>query len=313
MPASNMAGPPPHTPVLYQQVLQALKPSAGGRYIDATIGAGGHAFGILEASSPDGLLLGIDADPHALQMAETRLKAFGDRLILRHGYYSQAADWVQELSWQTVAGVLMDLGLSSMQLEDPERGFSFQEEGPLDMRFNPTLNTSAWHLVNEWPEEALADVIHRYGEERRSRRIARSIVEKRPISSTTALAAVIARARGGQRSRIHPATRTFQALRIAVNDELNELHAGLDQSIDLLESGGRLVVISFHSLEDRIVKRFIRRESRDCICPPDQPVCTCEHEATLKVLTRKPVQPDEREIRSNPRARSARLRAAERL
>ena len=302
-----------HTPVLYQRVLHALKPSAGGRYIDGTIGAGGHSFGILEASSPDGQVLGIDLDPTALELAKVRLAEFEDRLHLRHGSYTDLTVFADELGWNRVDGLLLDLGLSSMILEDAKRGFSFRLDGPLDMRFDPTQSTTAADLINSLPERELADLIARYGEEPRARRVARAIVDARPLHATHELAELITRVLKGGRRKIHPATRTFQALRIAVNDELNALEIGLDQAIDRIAPGGRIAVISFHSLEDRIVKRKYRQESADCICPPDQIVCTCDHQARLQVITKRPLRPDNSEVEANPRARSARLRVAERI
>lgn len=303
----------PHRPVLYQQVLSALRPSTGGRYIDGTVGAGGHAQGILDAASPEGELLGIDRDPAAVELAGARLSPYGDRVQLRQGSYAAMKELAGGLGWDRVDGVLLDLGLSSMQLDDPARGFSFREEGPLDMRFDPGQPTRATDLVNELPEGDLADLLWRFGEERRSRAIARAVVAARPLYTTSALAAVVGKTIGRSGGRIHPATRTFQALRIAVNGELAELEKGLDQSIEMLRPGGRLAVVAFHSLEDRIVKQFLKREARDCICPPGQAVCTCGHVASMRVLTKKPVRPDEREKMENPRARSARLRVGERL
>ena len=302
-----------HTPVLYQRVLHALKPSAGGRYIDGTIGAGGHSFGILEASSPDGQVLGIDLDPTALELVQDRLAEFGDRVHLRHGSYTDMAVFAEELDWETADGLLLDLGLSSMILEDAKRGFSFRLDGPLDMRFDPTQSTTAADLVNGLLEGELADLIHRYGEEPRARRVARAIVEARPLHTTQELAELITRVVKRGRRKIHPATRTFQALRIAVNDELTALEVGLDQAIDLIAPGGRIAVISFHSLEDRLVKRKYLRESVDCICPPDLIVCTCDHRARLQVITKRPLRPEKSELEANPRARSARLRVAERI
>lgn len=302
-----------HTPVLYQRVLHALKPKAGGRYIDGTIGAGGHAAGILEASSPDGQVLGLDLDPAALTIARDRLASFSGRVHLRHGSYVNIAAFLASLGWQAIDGLLLDLGVSSMQLSDAARGFSFRLEGPLDMRFDPTQATTAADLVNNLSERELADLIARYGEEPRARKVARAIVNARPFTTTRELSEVVARAAGRGRKRIHPATRTFQALRITVNDELEALKAGLSQVVDLLNPGGRIVVIAFHSLEDRQVKRFFRQESLECICPPRQPVCTCAHRARLRVITRRPIRPQEAEVQGNPRARSARLRVAERL
>jgi len=219
----------------------------------------------------------------------------------------------EQAGWSNVHGVLLDLGMSSMQLEDPSRGFSFQRDGPLDMRFDRSQSLSAADLVNQTSERELADILLRFGEEPRARRIARAIVAVRPLESTAELAKVVAGALRGRRPRIHPATRTFQALRIAVNDELTVLETGLEQAVDLLRPGGRVVVVAFHSLEDRIVKVYFRRESQDCICPPEQPVCTCGHQARLKILTRRPTRPTELEVLANSRARSAKMRVAEKL
>ncbi len=302
-----------HIPVLYQRVLHALKPSAGGRYIDGTIGAGGHSFGILEASSPDGQVLGIDLDPKALELVQDRLAEFGDRLHLRHGSYRDLDVYADELGWKTVDGLLLDLGVSSMVLNDAQRGFSFRLNGPLDMRFDPTQATTAADLVNSLPERELADLIVRYGEEPHARRVAKAIVEARPLGTTNELAELISRVVPRGRRKIHPATRTFQALRIAVNDELNALEDGLELAIDRIRPGGRIAVISFHSLEDRLVKRKYQQESVDCICPADQLVCTCDHQARLRVITKRPLRPDTLELESNPRARSAKLRVAERI
>lgn len=302
-----------HQPVLYKDIIHALQPRSEGKYVDGTVGAGGHAKGILEASGPDGQLLGLDVDPQALEMARARLAPFGSRAILRHASYTTLAGQLAEVVWTAVDGILLDLGVSSMQLDTPGRGFSFREDAPLDMRFDPAHSgkPTAADLVNTLPEHDLADLIYRYGEERLSRRVARALVQARPIHTTGQLAKVVSRVvRGGD---LHPATRTFQALRIAVNDELAAVEAVLPQAVEALAPGGRLAVIAFHSLEDRIVKEFFRRESRDCICPPRQPVCVCRHKATLREITRKPIQPAEEEIRTNPRARSARLRVAEKL
>jgi len=302
-----------HTPVLYHEIIHALQPQAGGLYVDGTVGAGGHARGILEASSPDGKLLGLDLDSQALALAKEQLAPFGERAILRQASYVTLRGQLDSLGWQAIQGMVLDLGVSSMQLDTPERGFSFRSDVPLDMRFNPEALTSAADLVNDLPETELADLIYRYGEERRSRQVARAIVAARPIRTTGQLAEVIAKATSSGKPGIHPATRTFQALRIAVNGELEAIEQVLPQAVDTLASGGRLAVISFHSLEDRIVKQFFRRESQDCLCPPKQPVCTCGHRATITEITRKPIQPAETEALQNPRARSARLRVAEKL
>lgn len=282
--------------------------------IDGTLGGAGHAEALLESTGPNGRLLGLDLDPAAVDRARNRLSRFSDRAVLVQGSFRDIGALAKGHGFNTAQGVVLDLGISSYQLA-PERGFSFLADGPLDMRLDPGSETTAADIVNTWPAEALADIIYRYGEESRSRRIARAIVAARPLDSTAELAAVVARALGGQRStqRIHPATRVFQALRIEVNDELGALEAALPQIVHLLGPGGRFAIISFHSLEDRIVKRFVQQESRDCICPPNLPTCMCEHRATLRTLTRKPIQPSEAEIGRNPRSRSARLRIAERL
>lgn len=303
----------PHDPVLYQEVLLALKPHQAGRYVDCTLGAGGHAWGILEASSPDGRLLGLDVDPQALAIARERLAEFEKRVIILQSSYTGLSERLQEIGWEGVDGVLLDLGASSMQFDTPERGFSFQSEAPLDMRFDPRNPVRAGDLVNELPERDLADVIFRYGEERKSRQIARAIVKARPVKTTRQLSEIIYRANPprGQGHHLHPATRTFQALRIAVNHELEAVEAVLPQAVSALKSGGRLAVISFHSLEDRIVKQYFRREAKDCICPPRQPVCTCGHRASILEINRSPIRPQDSEVNKNPRARSALLRVAE--
>ncbi|HSO27107.1 MAG TPA: 16S rRNA (cytosine(1402)-N(4))-methyltransferase RsmH, partial [Anaerolineales bacterium] len=265
---------------------------------------------ILEASAPDGRLLGLDLDPQALEIARKRLAEFGDRVILVRASYITLQAQLRQVGWTDVQGVILDLGLSSMQLDTAERGFSFRNDAPLDMRFDPQNPVTAADLVNQLPENDLADLIYRYGEERRSRQIARALVQARPLQTTGELAKVVARVVRGQPG-LHPATRTFQALRIAVNGELEALETVLPQALAALAPGGRLAVISFHSLEDRIVKQFMRLESRDCICPPRQPVCTCGHKAALIEVTRRPIRPAAAEIAENPRARSAVLRIAE--
>jgi 16S rRNA (cytosine1402-N4)-methyltransferase len=267
----------------------------------------------LQASAPDGILLGLDRDPEALKIARERLAAYEDRVHLQHGNFAEMGEHAHALGWTAVDGILLDLGLSSMQLEDGRRGFSFRLDGPLDMRFDPTRQMSAADLVNGLPQQDLADLIARFGEEPQARKVAKAIVAARPLNSTLELAEVVASAAGRRRARIHPATRTFQALRIVVNDELQFLENGLEQALELLAPGGKIAVIAFHSLEDRLVKRYFRQESKDCICPPDRMVCTCGHRARVRVQTRKPIRPEESETRVNPRARSARLRVAERL
>lgn len=302
-----------HVPVMTREVLAALAVRPGGRYVDCTMGGGGHARAILEAASPGGSLVGIDLDPQALEMARERLEEFGEAVRLVEGNFRQVGEICREIDFAPVHGVLFDLGMSSLQVEEEERGFSFQREGPLDMRFSRREAPTAADIVNEYSEEELAELLRRYGEQPRSRRIARRIVEMRPLSTTTQLAKAIEQAVGrGGRNKSHPATRTFQALRIAVNQELENLAAALPQAHGLLGFGARIAVISYHSLEDRLVKKYLQRESRDCVCPPGTPVCICGHRATLRLVTRGAVKPSQDEIAANPRSRSARLRAAER-
>lgn len=305
--------PVPHLSVLYQDVLQYLDPVPTGKYVDGTVGAGGHAYGILAAGSPSGELLGLDLDPLALELAGTKLAQFGTRVHLMHGSYADLKDHLQSLGWHSVDGILLDLGVSSMQLDQPEKGFSFRNDAPLDMRFDPSAPLTGADLLNGSNEQDLAQILWEYGEERNSRKIASAITRNRPVTSTAQLAALVEKVSGGKRTGIHPATRTFQAIRIAVNGELENLERVLPQAVAALKPGGRLAVISFHSLEDRIVKHFFQRESKDCICPPSQPVCTCGHKASLSILTRHPVEAGEQEQKENPRSRSARLRVAQKL
>lgn len=292
MPSDTDALPRAHVAVLLDQVITALAPRADGRYIDATLGAGGHAAGILEASSPSGQLLGIDADPHALAVAAQTLERFGARVRLVHANFENLYAVAARCGFVPADGIVLDLGLSSMQLSDVQRGFSFQSEGALDMRFDPSTTTTAADLVNTLSERALADLIFEYGEERAARRIARAIVRARPIHTARQLADVIARA-VGRRGKLHPATRTFQALRIAVNRELEVLERVLPQVVEVLKPGGRAAIIAFHSLEDRRVKNFFRAARE------------------LRVLTKHPITPTPEEIAANPRSRSAKLRVAE--
>lgn len=302
-----------HIPVLLDETITALLPQPGGVYIDGTVGAGGHAEAILRASAPNGRLVGFDQDQQALAISAGRLAAFGDRVTLYHANFDQLEQVAKQINIPPVDGILLDLGVSSMQLDQPERGFSFREDAPLDMRMNPAQGQSAADLVNHLPQDELANLIYQYGEERLSRRIARAIVQARPVERTQALAEVIARAIPGQgrKQKIHPATRTFQALRIAVNDELGALERVLPQALRLLKPGGRLAVITFHSLEDRIVKQFFRREAQDCICPPEQLICTCGHQAVIHLISKRPIMATATEIDVNPRARSAKLRVVE--
>lgn len=302
-----------HTSVLLDEAIENLAVQPGGRYIDATVGAGGHSLAILRESEPGGLVLAMDADPHAIEFARGSLSDYIDSVKFANANFRELKRTANRYNFVPVHGVLLDLGLSSMQLAASGRGFSFQTEAPLDMRFSEKQTLTASDIVNTYAETDLANVIWELGEERLSRRIARAIVHARPIRTTTELANVVARAAPAGRSRIHPATKTFQALRIAVNDELAALTTALEQARDVLGVGGRLVVISFHSLEDRIVKQFFQRESKDCICPPEQPACNCGHKATVRILTKRPVTPSTAEIERNPRSRSAKLRAVERL
>jgi 16S rRNA (cytosine1402-N4)-methyltransferase len=303
---------PTHQPVLLEEVVQGLAVQPGGRYVDGTLGGGGHAVAILEHASPGGQLLGLDADPEAIAIARERLSGYGKAALLVNDNFANIGSVCQSYGFAPVHGILLDLGLSSYQLESDARGFSFQRNSALDMRFSPYQECTADGIVNCLPEADLAGLIYKYGEETRSRRIARRIVLERPIRTTLQLARTIELAVGGRRGRIHPATKTFQALRIAVNRELEHLETALEQSLALLGAGGRLAVISYHSLEDRIVKQFLRRESTDCLCPPATPVCNCGHTATLRLVNRKAIKPSEDEVRRNPRSRSARFRVAER-
>ena len=303
----------PHQPVLYKEIIHALQLQNGGRYVDGTLGAGGHARGILEASAPDGQLLGLDVDPQALALARKTLAPYEQRTHLVQASYVSLSSQLDQLGWKAVDGILLDLGVSSMQFDTPERGFSFMTDAPLDMRFGPSMLQSAADMVNEYSESELADLIYRYGEERDSRKIARAIVRARPLHTTRELAAVIEAVSPRRGDRIHPATRTFQALRIAVNDELASVKAVLPQALAGLRSGGRLAVISFHSLEDRIVKDFFREQSKDLVNPPYEQIYAKERKATLKEVNRKPITPGEDEIKANPRARSAKLRIAEKM
>ena len=301
-----------HKPVLYQEIIHALQPKSPGCYIDGTVGAGGHARGVLEACAPAGRLLGLDLDPQALALARETLAPYGKRVELAQASYDSLPDAMQKIGWELVDGILLDLGVSSMQLDTPERGFSIQFEAPLDMRFDPGFGLTAAQLINSLPEADLAELLFKYGEEPRAKSIAKMIVESRPVETTTQLAEIAKRAYPGH-SRVHPATRTFQALRIAVNDELAALEDVLPKATSALRPGGRLAVISFHSLEDRIVKDFIRQESKDKINPPYEQLYEVERKAVLKEINRKPIIPDEDAVRNNPRARSAKLRVAEKL
>ncbi len=310
----------PHKPVLYKEIIHALQPHSPGYYVDGTLGAGGHARGILEACAPDGRLLGLDVDPQALALARETLAPYGERVQMVQASYESLTVQLSALGWDAVDGILLDLGASSMQFDTPERGFSFLQDGPLDMRFGPTAPRTAEELVNYLSQDELAELIFHYGEERDSRRIARAIVKARPLHTTRELVTVIEAVSPPRRpfgklraGRIHPATRTFQALRIAVNEELAAVENVLPQAVAALRPGGRLAVISFHSLEDRIVKDFFRSQSKDLVNPPFERIYEVERKATLKEINRKPITPTEEEAQENPRARSAKLRIVEKL
>lgn len=305
-----------HTPVLLAEILEGLHIQPGSRVIDGTIGGGGHTAAILAKSAPTGQVLGIDADPAAMRRVTLRFDAeiTAGRLVLAQGNFGDLAEIASAHGFTAVNAVLLDLGVSSFQLETPDRGFSFHQDGPLDMRFDPLQGVSAAQIVNTWPEHELADVIYQYGEERQSRRIARTLVQQRPFTTTGQLAKAVERASGGRRgSRIHPATRTFQALRIAVNEELMQLERVLPQCLDLLTSGGRLAVLTFHSLEDRIVKQWMQREASTYVRDEMIPQGGYERRPTLAILTRKPITAADAELTHNPRSRSAKLRIAERI
>jgi 16S rRNA (cytosine1402-N4)-methyltransferase len=302
-----------HIPVMVPECLDALAVQPGGRYIDATAGEGGHSDAILRASEPGGQVLALDADPEAVAVAKNRLTEFGDAFLAVNANFRDLRVTALRHDFVPVHGILFDLGVSSLQLDREARGFSFRRPDPLDMRFSIDQRVSASDIVNGYTQQELADLIFNLGEERASRRIAAAIVHNRPIQTSLELANVIERAIPRRGARIHPATRTFQAIRIAVNDELSSLETALQQATSLLGHGGRIAVMSYHSLEDRIVKNFFRKESTDCICSPGTPICTCDHRATLKMVTKKPVSPSEAEVESNPRSRSAKLRAAERI
>jgi 16S rRNA (cytosine1402-N4)-methyltransferase len=299
------------------EVIEFLRPAPGGTYLDGTLGGGGHARLILEASGPDGRLIGLDRDLETLRRTEATLASFGQRVTLRHRNFSEAAEVLAELGLEGVDGILLDLGVSSFQLDEAERGFSFRSDAPLDMRMDRSTGMTAADVVNSLETVELARIFREFGEERWAGRIARRIAEERretPLNTTRQLADLVREAVPGGRvpARIHPATRVFQALRIYVNRELEHVSLGVSRAIDLLKPEGRLVVISFHSLEDRIVKRLFQEEAKGCICPPRLPVCVCGHSPRVELLTRKGVRPEPDEVEANPRARSAILRAVAR-
>jgi len=303
-----------HIPVMVKEVIEALKVRPSARYIDCTLGCGGHAAAIVERCKPGGQLLGIDTDPDAINVAQINLETYADSIKFVNDNFVNLQAICQQYGFivPPIKGILFDLGLSSLQLGDNVRGFSFQQGGPLDMRFSPSQTMTAAEIVNTSSETEIARIIWTYGEEIYSRHIAHQIVLSRPLETTLHLAQVVERAVGSRRGRIHPATKTFQALRITVNQELENLELALKQAVNLLDFDGRLAVISYHSLEDRIVKQFLQREAKDCICPPETPICVCGHKARLNLINKKVIKPSPTEIELNPRSRSAKLRVAER-
>lgn len=309
---------PRHRSVLLREVVAWLRPASGGVYVDCTLGAGGHAEALLDASAPDGRVIGIDRDPAALAIARERLAPYGDRFVAIHADHGDLLEAARGAGVFAADGIVADLGVSSMQLDDAERGFSFRNDGPLDMRMDPGSGApTAADLLATMPESEIRRILREYGEERHASRIAHGIVRRRetqPLLRTQDLAEIARRAYGpaAHRSRIHPATRTFQALRIEVNREIVGLERFVTDAVSLLRRGGRFVAISFHSLEDRAVKHTLRALAERCICPPGLPKCGCGRENLVRILTARPVEPTPEELDVNPRARSARLRAAER-
>jgi len=307
-----------HEPIMLEKVINFLNPQPGGIYVDCTLGGAGHSREIVKRILPDGLLIGIDQDLDAIKASEKKLEEYKGNVKLIHDNFKNIKSIIGNLGISLVNGVLMDLGVSSHQLDEVERGFSYNKEAPLDMRMDKTRKVTAEDLVNNLSEDELKEIIKEYGEERWAGRIAKFIVkerERKRIKTTLELVEIIKRAipAPARREGPHPAKRTFQALRIAVNNELEILESALYDAFDCLMGGGRIVIITFHSLEDRIVKNVFRKLENPCICPPDFPICTCNQKPKLKILTKKPLIPDEEEIVRNPRARSAKLRVAEKL
>jgi 16S rRNA (cytosine1402-N4)-methyltransferase len=313
-----MAQEPRHLPVMPQQAVDLLAVKQGGTYADLTLGLGGHAELVMRLMGPDGWLIGVDKDEAAIALASKRLGGLTGRLTIIRADFRDAPRLIARNCTGSLDGFLMDLGVSTMQLKSPGRGFGFMEDAPLDMRMDTTSGVTAETIVNDTPEAGLASIIFKYGEERWAKAIAKKIAERRetsPITTTGALAKAVMDAipRKAWPEKTHPATRTFQAIRIAVNDELGALIEGLEGMLGILAPGGRAVVISYHSLEDRIVKQTFRRWETGCTCPPDFPACVCGNRPRLRLVTKRPVLPDEEEIKANPSARSAKLRAAERI
>lgn len=305
---------PGHTPVLESTAIEALQVRPEGTYIDCNLGQGGHASSILQAACPRPRLLGIDLDPEAVKASSRRLEQYNSQSILIQGNFANLDTYARDYGFLEADGVLFDLGLSSVQLENDYRGFSFRRKARLDMRFDTTQDLTAYQIINEYPEREIADLIFGLGEETKSRQIAHAIVSKRPIETTTDLAYLIGGiVKKSAHSKIHPATKTFQAIRMAVNSEMDNLRCGIEKSVDVLKPGGRMVVISYHSLEDRLVKRIFQKESKDCICPVKYIECICNHKSSMKIINRRVIKPEPSEINNNPRSRSARMRVAERI
>lgn len=305
-----------HAPVMLQEVIELLKPEAHKKYLDGTLGGGGHSAQLLALSGPDGRVLGLDWDGEAIAAAQQMLKGFGDRLVARRANFREAREILKEIGWDKVNGIVLDLGLSSYHIDSPQRGFSFQAQARLDMRMDQRQSLDAYQVVNTFPVSELERILREYGEEPRARRVALAIDAERKhrvIETATDLAQIVARVRGKRRGHMHPATRTFQALRIAVNQELENLEGFLESGYELLLPKGRMVVVSFHSLEDRLVKRAFRKWSQSCLCPPKVPFCRCGWNQKARLLISRPLIPSREEIQLNPRARSAKLRAVERL
>tara|TARA_Y100001970_G_scaffold59042_2_gene75129 strand:+ start:25349 stop:26251 length:903 start_codon:yes stop_codon:yes gene_type:complete len=300
--------------VLTNEVIKGLNITPGGRYIDATLGEGGHSTNILIKSDPGGQVLGIDADHEAVSVAQKRVNYSSDKFLAVNDNFKNIRSIAMKYNFSPVHGILFDLGVSSLQLDAESRGFSFRRADPLDMRFSYNQNLSASQIINNYDENELANIIFYFGEEKKSRKIAKTIVRNRPIKSSLELADLICEVIPRKKNqKINPATKTFQAIRIAVNDELSALETALNESLTVIGEGGRIAVISYHSLEDRIVKNFFKKQSSECICPPRSPVCICKHEKTIKIISKKPIIPSTNEVNNNPRSRSAKLRIAERI
>ncbi len=302
-----------HIPVMVPEILKYLEVSSGGRYIDCTLGEGGHTKSLLEASNPGGEVLGIDADHEAIEVSKNRLEEYGERFIYDNSNFKNIKKIAMKSKFVPCHGILFDLGVSSLQLDKESRGFSFRRKAPLDMRFSINQTLTAQDVLNTFSESEISDILYQYGEERQSRKIAKLIIENRPLSNADELSDLIKKNIRQTNYKINPSTKTFQALRIYINEELNSLSQALEQSLEILGVGGRMAVISYHSLEDRIVKNFFKKESKYCICPPNIPKCDCGHFPKLKIITKKPVSPSQSEIEANKRSRSAKLRVVERI